>query len=204
MFKKRENSKTGGVTTQIVLSVIVIALGALLLFVQQAQVITLCYVFCCAMIAAGGIAIILFFLSGAHKRIEGYDFALGVMLLILGICGLIRVEELAEGFEFYMGLIALILGVIVLQGTVQMRVLQNKLWYIDLVLTALTLIGAVIVLANVKPVLNAVKGFTYWVLLIAGIASLVSLLLTTIGVKVDSRKAAREELEMQQEQEPYV
>lgn len=71
-----------------------------------------------------------------------------------------------------MGITALCLGVLILQGTVQMRILGNRLWVVNLFLTIASLAGAVLVLADVKAVTGRISGFTYWVLLIVGAACL--------------------------------
>lgn len=186
--KSGAGTKRDGLTIQIILSAVSILLGVLLLFVPQVQTTTLCYAFCGALIAAGVAAIVVFFVSEAYKNLHDYNFALGVVLLVLGCCGLLRVDDLAADFALYMGFTALILGVVILQSMVQMRVLQNKLWIVELILTIVSILGAVFVLADVKPVINAVEGFAYWVILIAGAASLISLLLSSIGIHRNVKK----------------
>ena len=187
--EKTNHANKSGVAMQIALSLISILLGGLLLFVPEIQVKTLCYIFCGTLIAAGIAAIISFFLTESYKRVENYDFALGVLLLLLGCCGFLRSDELAADFSVYMGITALCLGVLILQGTVQMHILGNRLWVVNLFLTIASLAGAVLVLADVKAVTGRLSGFTYWVLLIVGAACLVSLLLTTVGVKYSRHKA---------------
>ena len=189
---KHEKGKRSGALMQAVLSVIAIALGALLLFVPQIQVKTLCYIFCGALIAVGVVSVITFFVTESYRNMESYDFALGVMLLLLGCCALLRVGELAEDFEIYMGITSLFLAVLILQGTVQMRVLQNKLWMVNMALTVISIVGSVLVLADVRAVTGSVSGFTWWVLLLVGAACLLSLLLTTLGVRHERRKAEKQ------------
>ena len=187
-----EKGKRSGALMQAILSVIAIALGALLLFVPQIQVKTLCYIFCGALIAVGVASVITFFVTESYRNMESYDFALGVMLLLLGCCALLRVGELAEDFEIYMGITSLFLAVLILQGTVQMRVLQNKLWMVNMALTVISIVSSVLVLADVRAVTGSVSGFTWWVLLLVGAACLLSLLLTTLGVRHERRKAEKQ------------
>ena len=188
---KTNSKKMGGMTVQIILSAISILLGVLFLFVPQVQVTTLCYVFCAALIVAGIVAIVSFFMSEAYKKVDDYHFASGVVLLILGICGLLRVNDLARDFETYLGLVVLILGVVILQGTVQLRVLNNVMWIVELILTVVTLFGAIVILANIKAVMNAIDGFTYWVLIVAGAASVVSLIISSLGVHRNKKKESK-------------
>ena len=174
---------------QIIISVVCIALGLLLIFVPQVDVTVLSYIFCAALIVSGVVAIVAFFLTGAYKSLHNYQFAVGSLLLILGCCGLLRADELANRLDLYIGLIALTLSVVILQSTVQMKVLENKLWIAEIVLTVVSLIGSVIILADVRAILDHVTDFTYWALTVVGALSLVSLLLVSIGLKAENKKA---------------
>ncbi|MBO6055109.1 MAG: DUF308 domain-containing protein [Oscillospiraceae bacterium] len=176
---------------QILLALISILLGILLLFVPQISISVLCYFFCGGMIAIGIGMIVAFFVSDAYKLLHNYFFSIGVLIIILGCCGLIRNSELCERFTFFLGVTALVLSVFILQNTIQMRVLNNPLWIADLILAVPSIIAAILVLVDLKPLLKWIPTFPYWALLISSILSLVSLLLTTIGLFVSNRKAAR-------------
>ena len=194
---KQESHQTSrgpdGLVVQVVLALISIALGLLLLLLPGIQVKTFCYVFCGAVIAAGIGSISVFFITQAYKRLHEYGFALGVLLLIMGCVGLLRAEAMVADFQGYLGFAALLSGVLMLQGTVQLRVLGNRLWIPDLVLTALCLIGSILVLADARPILKVIQGFAYWVLLLTGALSLVSLLFSSIGVYGEKKRTEKEE-----------
>ena len=205
---QQASRRPDGLVVQVVLALISIALGVLLLFLPDIQVKALCYVFCGALIAVGVIFIIaagigsisMFFITQAYKRLHEYGFALGVLLLVMGCIGLLRTEAMVADFQGYLGFAALLSGVLMLQGTVQLRVLGNRLWIPDLVLTALCLTGSALVLADARPVLEAIQGFAYWVLLITGALSLVSLLFSSIGVFGEKKRVEKAE-KAQAEQE---
>lgn len=191
--KQQTSRRPDGLVVQVVLALVSLALGIVLLLLPQIQVRTLCYVFCGAVIAAGIGSISMFFVTQAYKRLHEYGFALGVLLLILGCIGLKRAEAMAADFQGYLGFAALLSGVLMLQGTVQLRVLGNRLWIPDLVLTAPCLIGSALVLADARPVLKAIPGFAYWALLITGALSLVSLLFSSIGVYGEKKRMEKAE-----------
>lgn len=177
---------------QILLALISILLGILLLFVPQISISVLCYFFCGGMIAVGIGMIVAFFVSDAYKLMHNYFFSIGVLIIILGCCGLIRNSELCDRFTFFIGVTALVLSVFILQNTIQMRVLNNSLWVADLILAIPSTIAAILVLVDLKPLLKWIPTFPHWALLVSSILSLISLLLTSIGLFVSNRKAARQ------------
>ncbi|MBO4914899.1 MAG: DUF308 domain-containing protein [Oscillospiraceae bacterium] len=194
------NSETGvkkrdGLILQIVISVVCAAVGILLLFVQEVQESTLCSIFCYVLLAAGVVSIIAFFATKGHRRLHDYRFAYGVVLLVLGVVGLIRADALVAGLTVCIGLVTLVLAVVILQGFVQLRVVGNRIWIVELVLTVLSLAGSILVLLSVKPIFNLIKDFPYWVLTCVGIFSLVSLLLVWAGLKYSNREVKQEEPE---------
>ena len=177
---------------QIIVACISILLSLLLLFVPQVSISVLCYIFCGGMIAVGVGMIVSFFLAEAYKQMHNYFFSLGVMSIILGCCGLLRNGELCDRFTFFIGVTALVLSVFILQNMVQMRVLRNPLWVIELVLAVPSLIGAILVLVDLKPLLKKLPTFPYWALLIASGLSLISLLLTSLGLLSANRHAQKQ------------
>lgn len=172
---------------QIILACISILLSLLLLFVPQVSISVLCYFFCGGLVAVGVGMIVSFFLAEAYKQMHNYFFSLGVMSIILGCCGLLRNSELCDRFTFFIGVTALVLSVFILQNMVQMRVLHSFLWVVELVLAVPSIIGAVLVLVDLKPLLKKLPSFPNWALLIASGLSLVSLLLTSLGLLAVNR-----------------
>ena len=121
------------VAIQVLLSAIAGVLGYLLLFRPDIQVVTVCKVLCFALIVVGLISILSFFLSEDYKRIDRFGFTAGVLLILLGCIGLIRMNDLTTSFELFAGVMALILGVLTLQGTVQMKALNYSVWILNLI-----------------------------------------------------------------------
>ena len=189
---KTSTSKSS-VVTQISLSLVAIVLSYLLLFNNVMQVTTICQILCGGLIAVGIISIVSYFLSDDFKRIDRYGFALGTMLVLMGIIGLIRLDDLTANFVIYTGMLSLVLGVLVLQGTVQIKVLDYPVWILDLILTIGCLAGAICVLLELTAVTNLVQGFSNWVLLVCGSCCLFSMLMTWICILLAARREKKAE-----------
>ena len=190
--KEGKERRMSGAALQAVLSAVALLLGVLLTFVADVNVRTLCYVFCAMLIAAGVAAIVYFFMSGAYRRLDDYNFALGVLLLVLGCCGFARIAALETSFQACMGILALIIGIIALQNTVQLKITDSSLWICMLIFTALIIFGGVTILIDIRAVWDLLE---YWILIIAGVLGLIGLILTAVvlrGAAKREEKAAKE------------
>ena len=193
----KTSTDKGSVVTQVLLAAVAVALGYLLLFDKNMQVLTLCRILCGGLIVVGIVSIISFFVSGDFKRIDRYGFTLGVLLAILGVIGFLRMNELTGNFENHTGLLALVLSVLTLQGTVQVKVLDYAVWVLSLVLAIACLAGSFCVMAGITPVTQLIAGFPHWILLISGGSCLFSLIVTWICILLAARreKKAKKEAE---------
>ena len=194
MIMKSSTSKSS-VITQILLASVAIAIGYLLLFSKSAAVITLCQILCGGIVAIGIASIASFFLAGDFRRIDRYGFALGTLLVLMGLIGLIRINDVTANFEFFTGLVSLILGVLVLQGTVQMKVLDYPIWILNLVISLGSIASAFCVLSGITIITGKIAGFSSWVLLICGCACLFSMLVTWICILLAGRREKKMEAE---------
>ncbi len=201
---KTSTSKSS-VITQVFLAAVAIVLGYLLIFQTSIQIISLCQVLCGGIVAVGVASIASFFLAGDYKRIDRYGFALGTMLILMGLIGLIRINDLTANFEIYTGVVALVLGVVVLQGTVQMKVLDYPIWILNLIISLICLSGAFCVLSGITIITERIEGFSSWVLLISGVSCLISLSMTWICIVLAEKRekkiqAEKEEAAKREEQ----
>ena len=181
--------KLRGAVVRIIFSAASILVGALLLFVKQIELITLGYVLSSALVVGGIYLATAFFVSGAYKKLNDYRFAAGVLLLVLGCCGLFRASDVADRMEFYIGLAVLVLSSVMLQGAVQMRALGCRgLFIAELVMTVLTAAAAIVVLTHMDFIVGKIQNFPGAALLAAGLFSLVTLLLSYIGLKSSEKR----------------
>ena len=180
---EKKAKKLDGAVAQLILSAVCIVLGALLLFVPQVQKTTLSIAFCIAVLVAGVVLITAYFAAKGYERPKDYRFAAGIAMLVIGIVGFIRLDALSERIVFVIGAVTLVLAMIMLQSVVQMLSLKSVLWIPELVFTVLAVAAAVLILADVRALLDKVADFPYWVLVCAGALSLISMLLVRIGLK---------------------
>ena len=184
-----ENKKSpDGLKLQILLSVISIFLGLILILVPEISMVTLTYVFCIVLILFGITSIVEFFMYDRYKSLRNYMFSFGVLLVILGCCGLLRAIDLAQRFEEFTGLLILLLAIMILQSSVQLKVLKNGLWIPELIFALVSITMAVIILTDWRFVLDKAERFNYFALVITGCLSLISLLLLVIGLNVAKKK----------------
>ena len=200
---KNTTSKSN-VISQIFFAAVAVILGYLLLFEKTVQVVTLCQILCGGLIFVGVVSIVAYFLGGDFKRIDRYGFAIGVMLILAGIIGLIRIGDLTANFEMFAAAFSLVLGVLILQGTVQIKVLDYAAWILTLILTIACLAGAFCVLAGVKPVTNLIAGFSSWLLLICGGSCLFSMIVTWICILLAGRREKKLAKEKEEQAAAYA
>lgn len=185
-----DNSRPDGMVMQIVTSLLCAGIGALLLFVPDVNVLYMCYCFCAALIVVGITLTVSYFVSGAYRKLNDYRFAIGILLIILGCIELLRAEILAAEIMFIIGLVTLVLAVIIMQSAVQMRILESKAWIAQLIFTIISMLGAVFVLVDFKPVTGKIKGFAYGVMVVTGVLCLISLIIEAIVLKLVEKKEA--------------
>ena len=200
----KTNTSKSNVVTQIFFAAVAIILGYLLLFYKDIQIVTLCQILCGGLIFVGVVSIVAYFLGGDFKRIDRYGFAIGVLLILAGIIGLIRIGDLTANFEMYAAAFSLVLGVLILQGTVQIKVLDYAAWILTLVLTIACLAGAFCVLAGIKPVTNLVAGFSSWLLLICGGSCLFCMIVTWICILLAGRREKKLAKEKEEQAAAYA
>lgn len=175
--KEKEQQKfTKAMTTQLVVAVafIYVLLGALLLFVPQIKIITLCYFLCTVLVILGIALIVRYFVTDAYQNINEYGFSLGVFTVILGMCALVRVQEVAASFITCMGIALLMTSVIKLQNALDLKNLREKTWGIMLFIALFFVACSIVILINPFKLENTRYDFTYRILIIDGILTLLS------------------------------
>lgn len=184
------SARPDGMVMQIVTSLLCIGIGALLLFVPNVNILYLCYCFCAALIVTGITLIVSYFVSEAYRKLNDYRFAVGVLLVILGCIELLRAQILSQEIMFIIGLVTLILAVIILQSTVQMKILKSGAWIVQLIFTIISMVGAIMVLIDFRPVMDRAPGFPYTVMLVVGTLCLISLVIEAVVLMIVRRRDA--------------
>lgn len=195
--KSEKVRRSDGIITQIVFAALSIVIGGALTFVQSVDTQILCIIFCVMLIISGVGYAAVFFISGGHKRLYDYRLSLGILLFILGCCGVFKAEALAGAFPIFAGVVTLMLGTMLLQSTIQLTVVGSRANILVFVFSILVLAASVISLTGFAPIMNTVEIFPQLSLMISGVFDLVSFILTAIVL----RKARRQEEKQKAEAE---
>lgn len=177
-----------------------ILVGGVMLFVDGIKELYLIYMISALLIALGIGMIVKYFVTEAYRSMHDYGFSGGALIVILGGCALARAGQLTGQIAVFIGLLVLSVAVVMLQQAMQMNIMRKKVWTVVLVLSLATLLASVLLLFDIQSVTGKVDGFAYWVLLIAGVLTLVCMLISGIGVRIFLHQERDEKLRMQEEQ----
>lgn len=178
-----------------------ILVGGVMLFVDGVKELYLIYVISALLIALGIGMIVKYFVTEAYRSMHDYGFSGGALVVILGGCALARSGQLTGQIAVFVGLLVLSVAVVMLQQAMQLHIMHKKVWPVVLVIALVTLLASVLLLFDIRSVTDKVSGFAYWVLLVAGILTLLCMLISGIGVKLFLHQERDEMLRMQKEQQ---
>ena len=193
------------------MSVINILLGVIMLVVKQIELKTRCYIFIALLMIYGIGMIIRYLMMESYKNINQYGLSCGALLVILGACALVRVEQVSSFFILGLGIWLLVAGIIELQYALDLKALNDHTWLFLLIVSAIISVCAVVVIINPFPQETYHTYFTYIMLIVDGVISLLSTAYLSLRLKKyhklsEKRKKEQEEmlaLARQMEAEPY-
>ena len=178
-----------------------ILVGGVMLFVEGMEELYLIYMVSALLIALGIGLIVKYFVTEAYRRMHDYGFSGGALIVILGGCALARARQMTTQIGAFVGLLVLAVAVVMLQQAIQLHIMRKKAWIPVLVISLVTLLSSVLLLFDLRSVTGKVTGFAYWVMLIAGVLTLLCMLISGIGVKLFLHQEKNELLRMQKEQQ---
>jgi uncharacterized membrane protein HdeD (DUF308 family) len=199
-IKVKDISKKGGFfgTTEVIIaSCISIILGLALLFVPQIQIITICYSISTVMVAAGIIFIVKYFLAEGYLNMNEYGFSIGVLMVVLGMCALVREEQVASFFILCIGGFVLISGIIKLQYSMALKIVEDKLWIVLLLVSFIIMGLAITIILDPFSSKDTLQTFTYYILIIDGILSIICNIYLFWYLKNYGKREMKEELKQQ-------
>lgn len=182
-------------------AVLFILVGSVMLFVEGIKELYLIYMISALLIALGIGLIVKYFVTEAYRSMHDYGFSGGALIVILGGCALARSGQLTAQIAVFVGLLVLSVAVVMLQQAMQLHIMRKKVWIVVLVISLVTLLASVLLLFDIHAVTGKIDGFAYWVLLIAGVLTLLCMLISGIGVKVFQYQEHEEMLRMEKEQQ---
>ena len=182
-------------------AVLFILVGGVMLFVDGIKELYLIYMISAILIALGIGLIVKYFVTEAYRSMHDYGFSGGALIVILGGCALARAGQLTAQIAAFVGLLVLSVAVVMLQQAMQLHIMRKKVWTVVLAISLVTLLASVLLLFDIHAVTGKINGFAYWVLLVAGVLTLLCMLISGIGVKIFLHQEHDEMLRMQKEQQ---
>lgn len=148
--QEKKTKKKGSLSTVsvIILSLIFTAVAGLMLFVPGIRLIYLTYAICGLAVVLGIYLIVHYFMTDAFRNTDEYGFSLGVLWVILGICGMIRASVLTQALLPILGMAMILAGVILLQYALDLQRMDDAVWFLGLIFSVLILLCGAIVLVQ--------------------------------------------------------
>ena len=134
--------------SSIISSIILIALGLLLIFQSEATIMMISYVIGGILIAIGVIAIIKFIQNVGKEQKNELDIVYGVVCIILGIIVIKNPEAIASIIPIILGISIILSSATKLQYAIELRANKNKLWKTTLILALISTLCGIILLFN--------------------------------------------------------
>lgn len=134
--------------SSIISSIILIALGLLLIFQSEATIMMISYIIGGILIAIGVIAIIKFIQNVGKEPKNELDIVYGVVCIILGIIVIKNPEAIASIIPIILGISIILSSATKLQYAIELRANKNKLWKTTLILALISTLCGIILLFN--------------------------------------------------------
>ncbi len=169
---EKKESRVGTLAVYAV-AVVYIVLGIVFLAVPELEVKHLCYLLAVCLILLGVLRIGDYFIQENYRNINQYGFSMGVLAIILGVCVVIRIEQFTDIFNLCLGIGILLTAVVKVQNAMDLQALKAEgFWGFLLVAVAMVICGAVILINPFRNT-DSRNQFTYVVMIIDGILSIV-------------------------------
>lgn len=189
---QEKKSKDARMTNLVVIltAVILAAVSAVILFVPglNIQPISFIYVIGAIFVIVGIIFIVRYFLTDAYKNINEYGFSTGTLIVIIGICILLRADALVQVFDLMLGISVLLMGVLMLQHSLDLKRMLDMIWALVLVFSIIVMLCGVFMILKLAPEKIDYPTYNWWLVLISSGLGLITNIYTLIRVAIFNKK----------------
>ena len=207
-MKKNEAENTQGTTEKkdtrmtnllvILTAVVFAAIAAVVLFVPGLELKPeyLGYLIGAALVIVGIVFIVRYFVTDAYKNMNAYGFSAGTLLVILGICALLRADAIGIVFDLVLGIAVLLMGIIILQHSLDLKRMSDFMWVIALISSLLAVACGVIMILKPSPEKIDYAKYNWWAVLISSGLGFIFNIYTLIRVAIfnkHEKKTAEQE-----------
>ena len=195
--KEKEKDPNNGsnylaLVANIMISILLMTVGLSMLFITGMKPLYYTYIVIGFLLVWGITCTVRYFAKEEFRIISNYDFAFGIIILILSACMILRANEVSSYFHLLLGCLALVEGVVLLQHTIQMKQLRGAAWFLNLLMALALIAFSVITILNLKNILDPNSQAFYILLVAAGLLGILSQILVAIRAR-RFRKSETEE-----------
>lgn len=183
------------------ISLIYLLLGALLILIPKLQLQYICYGISIVLVILGIVFIVKYFLTESYKNLNQYGFSIGVFLVLIGICTLVKNEQMAKSFQTYIGVCILLTAIIKLQNAMDLKALKDRAWSVICIVSMVIMVCAIIIIINPFSDHSYEIALTYFSLLFDGIISLFSYNYLAFRIKRNEKKQRMREAAKNQDKD---
>lgn len=134
--------------TSIITSIILIALGILLIFQSEATIMTISYLIGGILVALGVMAGIKFFRNTNNENKGDLDLVYGIVSIILGIIVIKNPEAIASIMPIILGISIIISSATKLQYSFELKSNGNSLWKTTMIISIFSTLCGIVLLFN--------------------------------------------------------
>ena len=203
-----DNTKKKGIGTGtglvIGIAVIYILLGLAMLLIPKFETSYIIYAAGVILLVYGIILIVKYFMSGSYKELGKYGFSGGALCLVIGICMLIRANSIAEFFPLFLGICILLTAIIKLQNAVALRILEDKAWFVFLIIALAFVAASLIIMLNIFQLNEKHTIYIYYILVVDGIVNLAETIYLAIALRRSKKSIEKSEAPLLETEEMSV
>lgn len=143
--------------SSLITSIVLIALGFLLVFQSDAVIYSISYVIGGILIAIGVLAVIKFIQNTNNAQKSELDIVYGIVSVILGIVVIKNPEAIASIIPIILGISIIISSATKLQYSIELRANGNSLWKTAMIISIISTLCGIVLLFNP---FKAISSFT--------------------------------------------
>lgn len=142
--------------SSIITSILMLVLSLFLIFMPIKSMVTMIWVFSILVILDGIMHIISYCKTAPDSRLMNFEFSEGVMEILAGILMFISAEYLVAFFPIMLGVWIIIKSIAKMQIALNFKDIQGSNWVFILILSIITLLLGIFLVANPLPGFMAV------------------------------------------------
>lgn len=145
---KHKSGNISATVAVILTSLFLIVLGLVMFSVKTTMFGPFCKLLSLIIVIIGLYSMISYFIKDQYKNTGNYGFVTGASILALGAIAFINSGNLVAVFPLILGYIILVLGLLLIQHTIDMKLLQKGPWALSLVFAVILFVCGIFVIVN--------------------------------------------------------